>query len=206
MPLGFAPALRRMVVIKVVFAMCVVKSMKMKIAKWPLYAVLLPVSMPGQVVLNSYPSREVGQATLSMKTTQPNLVEGKELSNPQGVAVDTSSSPPILYVSDTGNNRVLAWRNGSQFANGASADLVIGQPDQNTTSASGPLNLSGPTGLAIDKSGNLFVADSAHSRVLRYPAPFQQQQSPPVPDLALGQLSLNTSARTRAGFRPGRFP
>jgi hypothetical protein len=43
------------------------------------------------------------------------------------LAFDTSVSPPILYVADTGNNRVLAWRNPANLQSGAMADKVIGR-------------------------------------------------------------------------------
>ena len=41
----------------------------------------------------------------------PNLVEGRELDAPGHIAFDTSGSPPILYIADIGNNRVLAYKN-----------------------------------------------------------------------------------------------
>ena len=70
------------------------------------------------------------------------------------------------------------------------ADLVIGQQDMYHTSAQGPAGtfqtgLSFPTGLMVDASGNLFVADTNNNRILRYPKPFAQfQQSGSVtPDL-----------------------
>ncbi len=71
-------------------------------------------------------------------TLNPNLVEGREFFNPQNVALDQSVTPPILYVSDTGNNRVLAWKNAASFTNGKPADLVVGQRDFFSTLASGP--------------------------------------------------------------------
>ena len=43
---------------------------------------------------------------------------------PQGIAVDTSVNPPILYVADYGNNRVLAWKNALGFQRGEFADLI----------------------------------------------------------------------------------
>ena len=46
---------------------------------------------------------------LAFDTVGPNWVEGQEFSNPSGIALDTSVSPPILYVADTGNNRVEQW-------------------------------------------------------------------------------------------------
>src|SRR5258708_27493372 len=85
-----------------------------------------------QITLSSSAARVVGHPRLTLSTISPNLVEGRELNAPQGIATDTGASPPILYVSDTGNNRVLVWKNASQFANGAPADLVIGQKDKFT--------------------------------------------------------------------------
>ena len=106
-----------------------------------------------------------------------NLVEGRELSSPLGLAV----APPWLYVADTGNNRVLGWRDASHFTNGAMADLVIGQPDRFSTA---PNSLNHPGGLAVDPAGNLWIADSGNHRVLRYPAPFQ------APDTVIDQPKL----------------
>src|SRR2546428_1785797 len=87
-------------------------------------------AVPGQVSLNRTPSRSIGHPRLLLTRTDgsinPNLVEGRELYVPQAVALDTSVSPPVLYVSDTVNSRVLGWRNASDFQNGSKADFVIG--------------------------------------------------------------------------------
>src|SRR3954463_7857628 len=72
---------------------------------------LLTLPTSGQVILNNNPSRAVGQPRLILSSTSPNLVEGRELYNPQAVAVDTSSN--AVYVSDFGNNRILGWKNAS---------------------------------------------------------------------------------------------
>ncbi len=109
------------------------------------------------------PSRIVGHPlpeTLTVETANPNLVEGREFYSPEGVALDTSVSPPILYVSDPGNNRILAWKNGLNFANNPKADLVIGQQDVYHTSPQGPggtfpSGLNGPNGIVTDSNGNL---------------------------------------------------
>src|SRR5215471_20469507 len=93
-----------------------------------------------QVTINDLPSREFGQPLLSFPLTSgaPNLVEGREFSGPSGIAFDYSASPPAVYVADTGNNRVLAWKNSAALANGATADKVIGQRDFYSTLAQGP--------------------------------------------------------------------
>ena len=148
-----------------------------------------------QVTLNTVPARAIGQSILIPESGNPNLVEGRELYSPQGIAVDNSASPPIVYVADTGNNRVLAWKNAASFSNGATADLVIGQPDRFSTVPYGPgttfsTGLYYPTGLAVYK-GDLYVVDSGNNRVLRYPKPFSQT-SQVFPDLYIGQPSLSS--------------
>jgi len=157
-----------------------------------------------QVTLNTIPSRVVGHPTaegFNVTNFNPNLVEGRELYAPAGLAIDTSLTPPVIYVSDSGNNRVLAWKNPASFVNAAPADLVIGQPDMFTTIPSGPgstftAGLTAPTGIAV-LNGDLYVVDSGNNRVLRFPKPFSNigQQ---VPNLIIGQPSLNS--------RTGNYP
>ena len=164
-----------------------------------------------QITLNTSPSREVGQAKLVPTSANPNLVEGRELWSPQGLALDKSVTPPILYVSDTFNNRVLAWKNATGFTNGLTADLVIGQVDKYCTLAQGPgvatlctgsalsTGLNTPTGLTVDANGNLYVADSGNNRILRFPRPFSQTGSYPIPDLVIGQPNLNGRSANYTG-------
>lgn len=149
-----------------------------------------------QVTLNPFPARAFGQAKLLITTTAPNLVEGRELNSPQAVAVDTTTTPPGLYVADTANNRVLGWKNG-KASNGSMADVVIGQRDASSTLALGPgttvpTGLNSPTGMAVDKDGNLYVVDSGNNRILRFPKPFQQTGDLVLPDIVMGQISFNS--------------
>ena len=118
-----------------------------------------------------------------------NQVKANGVNGPRKVVVDYSQSPLPLYVSDTLNNRVLGWKDSAHFRNGDPADLVIGQPDFNS---SAPLvdaqglrrpsraGLSSPSGMALDTSGNLYVADTDNNRVLRFPNPVQQAQTGPI--------------------------
>src|SRR5438309_7723773 len=100
--------------------------------------ITLAGALSAQTNLNRIPSRAIGQPQLSVVTRSPNLVEGRELYAPQSLALDTSVSPPVIYVSDLLNNRVLGWKNATGFTNGQKADVVIGQPDFFSTQASGP--------------------------------------------------------------------
>jgi len=158
----------------------------------------------GQLQLNQVPSRVIGQPSLT--ASAPNLVEGKELNSPLGVAVDTSASPPRLYVADTANNRVLGWRDAQGFQNGSKADLVIGQKDffSTTPSGAGTDFVSGlfrPVGIAADTSGNLFVVDSGNNRVVRYAQPFNQQDVV-LADIVIGQMRFSDRAANQGSTTP----
>ena len=91
---------------------------------------------------NFVPSRIVGQPILQQQgiitAVGENLVEGREFNTPFAIAIDTSESPPILYVADFANNRVLAWKNAFGFTKGDFADKVIGQRDFFSISPQGP--------------------------------------------------------------------
>ena len=125
----------------------------------------------------------LGQLTL-LAQNGVNLAKPNSLYWPAAVALDFSVSPNHLYVADTNNSRVLGWRSVPSFANGAPADLVIGQSDfssagcnQNRVDAAGNSlaaadTLCTPGGVAVDAAGDLWVADSSNFRVLQYNAPF----------------------------------
>ncbi len=156
-----------------------------------------------QITLNTVPTREIGQPQLlsnpfAIPNANPNLVEGRELYNPTGIALDTSVTPPRIYVADTGNNRVLAWKDAVGFTNGKPADLVIGQLDffstgPNSTGRSVSRGLSSPTGLAVDQE-DLYVADSGNNRILRFKKPFATPPDLLTPDLCIGQPNFNTNS------------
>jgi uncharacterized protein (TIGR03437 family) len=158
--------------------------------------------------INQQPTREFGNAKLGMTlTTQPNLVEGREFNQPTSIAFDTSASPPIVYVADISNHRILAWKNPSGLTDGSKfADKVIGQRDIYSSQANGPCTgclttgLNTPTAIAVDAQGNLYVADNGNNRILRYPKPFQQTSDLVQPDLVIGQKLISSGNVANRGL------
>ena len=131
-----------------------------------------------------------------------NIVSNVGVWTPQAVAVDHSVVPNHLYVTDAGNHRVLAWRSIEALENGASADLVIGQPDflswgsQCDNAAVTGATLCSPSGIAVDGAGNLYVVDQGNNRVLEYNDPFTTDTQP---DLVFGQGGSFTSSACNEG-------
>ena len=135
-------------------------------------------------------------------TNGANQIKPASINFPFKIAIDYSSTPYALYVSDTGNNRVLGWRDSVRFRSGDPADFVIGQPNlrtgvpnADTRGSSNPSNtsLSAPEGLAVDpNSGALYVADSGNNRVLRYRRPVNQSGRI-APEVVLGQADFTSS-------------
>ena len=87
------------------------------------------------------------------------------LAGPQGLGFDSLGD---LWVPDGSNNRVLMFK--PPFTTGMAANLVIGQPDFNhSTAATTQTGLHTPNGLGFDAVGNLWVVDNTNNRVLMFP-------------------------------------
>jgi sugar lactone lactonase YvrE len=118
---------------------------------------------------------------------------------PLGIAVDPRSGR--LYVAD-GFNRVLSWPSAAAFRNSQAPDMVIGQgnfldvaPNRGSDSPSAA-SLSTPFGVAVDGSGNLYVADALNHRVLEYDRPATTDT---IADRVWGQGSSFTSKTPNNG-------
>ena len=103
---------------------------------------------------------QIDFVTFGAATTQGGL------RSPRGLAVDLAGN---LYVADSGNHRVLVFRNADLGANGRDATTVLGQSSPTTnTAAAGPRGMNTPVGLSINSLGTLFVGDQKNDRVLLF--------------------------------------
>jgi len=84
-----------------------------------------------------------------------------QLSGPAGIAVDAKGD---LFVADQTSNRVLEYTATSATSFAQAGTTVAGAGGK----GSGLSQLSYPTGVALDASGDLFVSDSLNNRVVEY--------------------------------------
>jgi DNA-binding beta-propeller fold protein YncE len=99
-------------------------------------------------------------------TSKASATTQNGMQNPYGVAVDASGN---LYVADRNNNRVLRFANAATATNGANANGVLGQPNFTSSGVATTQNgMSSPLGVAVDGTGNLYVAEYPNNRVLRF--------------------------------------
>lgn len=152
-----------------------------------------------------------GQSDFTLNSA--NQIKPESLAAPAGIVIDYSQQPFALYISDVQNHRVLGWRDSIRFKNGQPADIVIGQPDFNSSipnvdkanQTPSATSLAAPRGIAVDSVGSLFVADSGNNRVLRYPRPVDQSGRV-TPDLVFGQPDFETSSAAIVGPGTLRAP
>jgi len=77
---------------------------------------------------------------------------------PSGVAVDGSGN---VYVADSGNNLIRKITSDGTVSTLAGTVVAV---DTSNTITSAPL-FSGPSGVAVDASGNVYVADAGNNRI-----------------------------------------
>ena len=118
----------------------------------------------------------IGQPDFNSYLCQPGKLNAKSLCYPTGVAVDGAGN---LHVADQGNDRVLEYK--APITTGAAAHLVFGQGGSFTASGCASVSansLCRPSAVAVDSTGNVYIADNGAGRVLKYNAPLTTAPPP----------------------------
>jgi uncharacterized protein (TIGR03437 family) len=160
----------------------------------------LPVSM------NQPPDVVVGQTSFTTNVFPGDTPTASSLRGPQGVWIQNG----MLLVADTMNDRVLIY-NSIPTANGASADVVLGQPNMTTwvqiniadqTTSAAANNMLTPVSVTSDGT-HLFVADLGYNRVLIWNSiPTTNQQAA---DVEIGQPNMTTGISDDAFSTPSNY-
>jgi sugar lactone lactonase YvrE len=143
------------------------------------------------------PDLVLGQPNFLAHTGNNGGVSARSLFYPYEVALDAQGN---LYVADYNNSRVLEY--DAPLSSGMAASRVFGQGGNFTTAL--PNNggvsansLSGPTALALDSHGNLYVADGGNNRVLEYDTPLSTDTTA---DRVFGQPDFNQRKFNNGGL------
>lgn len=109
-------------------------------------------------------------------------VSNSAISHPQDVSVDSSNK---LFVSDTGNNRIVVW--SSVSSSGQAANIVLGQSNFTTnTKGTSASREAMPT--AVETSGSItIIADTGNNRIIGYASTVSS--SGQSANFVLGQLT-----------------
>ena len=126
--------------------------------------------------------------------------DSESMCSPSGVALDSNGN---LFVADTNNNRVLAFK--VPFNPATDANIVFGQNGiftSNLGNLGRPAQLQGsldPAGLAVDTANNLYVADANNNRVLKFTTPLTNT----IANFVFGQLGPFVVNFCNEGGTPG---
>jgi sugar lactone lactonase YvrE len=96
----------------------------------------------------------------------PEGLSQSKMDLPYSLAVSSSGT---LFVSERDNNRVLRFDNAATLANGANANVVLGQPNFTTKSLDlVAAKMNQPSGISLSSDDTLWVADKYYARVTRF--------------------------------------
>ncbi|MEO5913292.1 MAG: NHL repeat-containing protein [Luteolibacter sp.] len=139
----------------------------------------------------SSPEAVIGQPNFtSFSENQGGGATAKTLAFMYQITVDSKGR---LWVADSDNNRVLGFFAASSLGNNPKADVVLGQPDFNTTSSdTTAAKMTYPSGVSVGPDDTLWVADTDNNRVLRF-AKISSKSSGAVANGVLGQPNFTSS-------------
>lgn len=90
-----------------------------------------------------------------------------EFSAPSGIVVDSAGT---IYVADWGNNRVQKWDVAGTYSGWIGGGVAGWQTGAAPVLGSGNGQMYGPTKIAVDEGGNIYISDSYNHRIQKWSA------------------------------------
>lgn len=110
--------------------------------------------------------------------------------SPSGIATDPVTGK--VWISDSGQHRVLRFASAGALMNGDNAEAVLGQINfSSTASGLAQARFAQPTGIHLDSRGRLWVADTSNHRILMFEGAATLSNTAAA-DLVLGQANFAT--------------
>jgi sugar lactone lactonase YvrE len=109
---------------------------------------------------NALISTVAGTEQASSQTIGGVIATSTPLANPYGIAFDSSGN---LYIADTYNDVILKVAASTQIATIVAGSGILGSSGDNGPATAAELNE--PYGVAVDKAGNLYIADTNNSLI-----------------------------------------
>ena len=153
-----------------------------------------PLNCPQSAPVQSGQASDLvlGQPGFTSGSANNPALTGGSLATTVGLATDGTR----LWVSDSGNARVLQW-NSFPGVNDQSANIAVGQPDLITTTSGTTAAEISMGGAFVARAGTkLVVADTVNNRVLIWNS--VPTQSGQAADVVLGQTSFTTKTNGNA--------
>ncbi len=121
-------------------------------------------------------------------TTNTSGLSDSKFNVTRGVAIDWVNSK--VYLADASNNRVLRYAYPLTML--SLPEVAFGQPDFTTNASGVSINtFDRPVDVAVDNTGNLWVADALNHRVLRFDRAYSISSNQPDADGVLGQTTFS---------------
>lgn len=105
-------------------------------------------------------SHFAGNLFSSLYAGSGGLADTSELNQPTGVAVDDTGN---VYIADNGNDRICKVTIATGILTTIAGNGIPGLKGDNGPAVSAEIN--GPTGVAVDDSGNVYIADRQNNRI-----------------------------------------
>lgn len=124
------------------------------------------------------------------------------MNQPRSVSMDPSGT---LWVADTGNHRVLGFKNAAGLGGGSAAVIVLGQTSFNAQSSGvSQTKFDTPSGVFADTVGDLWVSDTGNNRILRFASvtSYADNTTGPTATAVIGASDFVTVS---TGIGAGRF-